>query len=177
MCRLKFDERFYALRYGLQRWVSSPSTEIADDLLQARVGVEQRWQTKRGPPGRERIVDWMVLDVEGIYFPDANRDNFGQEFGLIDYDYRWHIGDRFSILSDGFADFFGDGLRTVSVGALMSRPQVGSLYVGYRTVDGPFNSNILQHGIHLPNERKVGSLAPRRRSTWELPATSVNRFP
>src|SRR5262249_1391286 len=28
----KFDPRFYALRYGLQSWVTSPSTEIADDL-------------------------------------------------------------------------------------------------------------------------------------------------
>ncbi|MCA9258558.1 MAG: hypothetical protein KDA61_05135, partial [Planctomycetales bacterium] len=109
----KFDPRFYAVRSGLQGWVTSPSLEIVDDQTAVRTGVRQRWQTKRGGLGRQHIVDWLTLDMNATWFPEANRDNFGQEFGLVDYDLRWHVGDRFSIVSDGAADFFGNGLRTV----------------------------------------------------------------
>ena len=44
----KFDPRFYALRSGLQGWVTSPSAEIADDLATLRAGMRHRLQTKRG---------------------------------------------------------------------------------------------------------------------------------
>ncbi len=47
----RFDPRSYALRQGMQRMVTNPSEVIADDLMQARLGLHQRWQTKRGLPG------------------------------------------------------------------------------------------------------------------------------
>jgi len=139
----KFDERIVALRSGLQGWVTSPATEVADDMLLARLGLSQRWQTKRGLPGQQRIVDWIVFDLQATVYPNANRDNFGQEVGLIDYDFRWHIGDRVTLLSDGFADVFGTGLKTASIGGVLSRPELGSLFVGFRTIEGPVHSNAL----------------------------------
>ena len=156
---LRFDERFYAHRFGLQGWVTSPSTEIADDLTLVRTAVRQRWQTKRGMPGRERMVDWIVLDVEGSFFPDANRDNFGQDIGMLNYDFRWHLGDRLAILSDGYADLFTDGLKTFSVGGLISRPGQGRMYLGFRSIEGPITSNILN-----------GSLSYRMSEKWILTA-------
>ena len=140
---LRYDERYYALRSGMQNSVTAPSTEIADDLAVGRVGLRQRWQTKRGLPGRQRIVDWITFDVQASLFPNANRDNFGQELGLVDYDVRWHLGDRVTLLSDGAFDFFGDGLRTASLGAFISRPEIGSAHVGFRTIEGPFSANVL----------------------------------
>jgi hypothetical protein len=154
---LKYDERYYALRTGMQSWVTAPSMEIADDLTLAKFAVRQRWQTKRGLPGQERIVDWIVLDVEGFFFPDADENNFGQEWGLFDYDFRWHIGDRLTLLSDGFADFFGQGLRTVTAGALITRPERGSVYGGIRSIEGPISSNIL-----------LGSVSYRMSEKWIL---------
>ncbi len=139
----KFNAARYALRSGLQGWVTSPSAEIADDLMALRMGVRQRWQTKRGPAGNQHIVDWLTLDMNGTYFPDANRDNFGQELGLLDYDMRWHLGDRFTIVSDGAADVFGDGLKTVSGGVLINRPTRGNGYVGVRSITGPITSNVV----------------------------------
>ena len=32
-----------------------------------RLAARQRWQTKRGIPGRERIVDWITLDVDARF--------------------------------------------------------------------------------------------------------------
>ncbi|MBC8352603.1 MAG: hypothetical protein H8E66_11475 [Planctomycetes bacterium] len=162
---LKFDERYFALRSGMQSWVTAPSTEIADDLMKVKLGVRQRWQTKRGMPGQERIVDWIVLDIEGSYFPKADRDNFGQELGLLDYDFRWHIGDRVTLMSDGFADLFGDGLRTFSLGGVVTRPSKGSVYLGVRSIEGPISSNIIS-----------GSVSYRMSEKWILTGSAAVDF-
>jgi len=139
----RFDPRFYGVRTGLQSWVTSPSTEVAEDLTVLRMGMRQRWQTKRGQPGQRRIIDWITLDTNAVWFPQADRDNFGADFGLADYDFRWHLGDRLTLVSDGSADFFSDGLRTVSVGGLITRPPRGSAYLGLQSFTGPFSSNVL----------------------------------
>ena len=88
---------------------SASPTEIADDLMEFRMGLNQRWQTKRGLAGQQRIIDWIVLDIGAVLFPDSARDNFGEALGLVDYDFRWHVGDRLTLLSDGFFDVFDRG--------------------------------------------------------------------
>jgi lipopolysaccharide export system protein LptA len=140
---LQFDERYFALRSGMQRFVTAPSMEIADDLALIRFGARQRWQTKRGLTGRERIVDWITLDTHTTLFPNSNRDNFGSSLGLFDYDFNWYVGDRFAIVSDGFLDFFSQGLRTVSLGGRYGRPEVGTLNLKYRMIEGPISSNLV----------------------------------
>lgn len=158
----RFQDRHYALRSAMQRWVTSPSLEIADDLLWTRLGVRQRWQTKRGAPGQERIVDWIAFDVDGVLFPEDERDNFGQPFGLLNYDFRWHLGDRLTLLSDGFVDFFDDGLQTYMVGTQITRPERGNLFLGYRWIEGPVSSQLLQ-----------GSVAYRMTEKWILAAGAI----
>jgi hypothetical protein len=139
----KFDERYYAIRSGLQNWVSSPSTEIADDLMAIRLGANQRWQTKRGPPSDRRIIDWITLDTNMTFYPEATRDNFGSTVGLLDYNFRWHVGDRLTMVSSGIFDFFDEGQKTVSVGGFLTRPPRGSLYAGFTVMEGPIDSKIL----------------------------------
>ena len=140
---LPYDERYFALRSGLQSHVTSPSMEIADDLSLVKLGVRQRWQTKRGLAGEERVIDWITLDAQTTLFPAAVRDNNGADFGLFDYDFAWHVGDRLSLVSDGYLDFFSQGLRTASFGANVGRPEIGNVYLGYRMIEGPISSNIL----------------------------------
>ena len=60
---LQFDPRFYALRRGMDEWVTGP-TEIAGDQTVIRLDADQRWQTKRGPPGDQHIIDWITLDTQ-----------------------------------------------------------------------------------------------------------------
>ena len=160
----KFDPRQFALRSGMQSWVTGP-TEIADDLAVFNASVRQRLQTKRGLPGRERVVDWITLDIGATLFPDADRDNFGSEVGLINYDFRWFIGDRFTLLSDGYADMFGDGLQEYTVGALISRPEFGNAYLGFRNIDGPFSSSVL-----------TGSVSYRMSEKWIVTASGSFDF-
>ena len=143
----RFDDRFYAVRSGIQNWVASPTTEMADDLLSLRTGVRQRWQTKRGLPGQEQVIDWIVLDVHGTVLPKQGRDNFGETLGLLDYDFRWHVGDRFTLLSDGYADFFNNGLVKITFGGFLTRPGRGSVYLGLRSLDGPVNTKVVVTSI------------------------------
>ena len=157
---LRFDERHFAFRSGMQSWVTAHSAEVADDLMLLRMGARQRWQTKRGLPGQQRIVDWMTLDVEGSLFPKDDRDNFGEVIGMLNYDWRWHLGDRLTLMSDGFADTFGDGLKMFTVGGYISRPERGSLFAGFRSISGPIDSNVLNVALNYRmSEKWIGTVA------------------
>lgn len=162
---LMFDERYFALRSGLQRYVSAPSAEIADDLMLVKMGINQRWQTKRGTPGQEHVIDWITFDVAAHYFPKSDRDNFGEDFGMIDYDFRWHIGDRLALLSDGYFDTFQDGLNTAAIGLAANRPEVGDVYLGLRAIDGPITSQTLNARI---NYRMSHKWIFRASSSWDF---------
>ncbi|MGQ9606947.1 MAG: organic solvent tolerance protein OstA [Thermogutta sp.] len=140
---LPFDERTYALRGGMASWVTAPSMEIADDLTLIRLGVEQRWQTKRGQPGARRIIDWVTFDTHFSLFPDSSRDNFGRFVGLWDFDARWFLGDRLTLASGGVFDFFDSGQKLFTLGAYLNRPPRGDLYVGLRVLQGPIDSTVL----------------------------------
>ncbi len=139
----KFDERFYAVRTDMQGWVTAPSMEIANDLDEVRLGIHQRWQTKRGPVDNRHIIDWIEFDTNVTLFPNAPRDNFGSGAGLVDYNFIWHVGDRLTVLSDGIFDFFGQGQKIATLGMFLTRPPRGALYAGLRVLDGPINSNVL----------------------------------
>jgi len=139
----QFDERLYALRYGLGNWVTSPSAEVADRMAMIRFGIEQRWQTKRGMPGQRHIIDWIVFDTHFTLFPEADRDNFGKTVGLLDYNARWHVGDRLTLMTDGIVDFFKDGQKIFHAGANLSRPPRGNFYIGMSVLEGPIRSDVL----------------------------------
>jgi hypothetical protein len=139
----QFESREYAARQGMQRYVSAVSPQIVADQMQSRMGIHQRWQTKRGVPGRERIADVVEFDVDAIYFYNSQRDNFNESVGGINYDFRYHIGDRVTLISDGYYDLFEDGLQATSLGALLSRPGRGDVYVALTSLEGPFSSTLL----------------------------------
>lgn len=137
----KFDPRFYDFRSGIQSYVASPTAEIAGNLQAVQLGMRHRWQTKRGPLGNRRIIDLAVLNVGATYFPNPNRDNFGANWGLVNYDFAYHLGDRLTLQSDGGFDFFYQGMKTWSVGASLNKPPRVNLYLGLRTFSGPFTYN------------------------------------
>lgn len=154
----RFDPRDYAFRHGFQQLIASPSDVIADDLQQLRLGLNQRWQTHRGLPGRERIVDLLQLDLGVMLFPKQDRDNFGESIGPATYDVKYNIGDRVTLLSDGYFDFFDDGLRSVSAGFRTSRPGLGDAYIGLLSLEGPISSTVLRSSLdYRLNEKWIVS--------------------
>jgi hypothetical protein len=125
-----YDPQLYAIR------------RLVDDRIDTRGTIEvlqfdirQRLQTKRGYPGAEHIVDWMVLDLSASYFPAAERDNFGSSFAFLQYDYMWNVGDRTTLVSTGWIDPETDGPRVFTVGMYFNRPDRTNIYVGYREIE------------------------------------------
>jgi hypothetical protein len=121
--------------YAIQRLVDNRiDTEDTIDVLQA--DIRQRWQTKRGYPGMQHIVDWMTLDLSASIFPHSNRDNFGETFGILSYDWVWNIGDRTALVSNGWTDPVTDNApRVFTVGAFFNRPDKTNFYLGYSQID------------------------------------------
>lgn len=145
--RERYQTRDYAFRQGIQKLVASPSDVVAADLQQVRIGLHQRLQTKRGLPGLERIVDLFKLDLDLLIFPDADRDNFGKTLGPATYDMRYQVGDRVSLLSDGYFDFFEGGLRSISAGVRSTRPGMGDVYFGLLSLEGPISSTVFRSNL------------------------------
>jgi len=131
----EFDPRNYAIRTGAGLWVSAPYHELAEDQEVIRLRWRNRLQTKVGPAGNRRIRDWMIWETGVSYFPDADRDNFGENFGLIYGNYRFNVNDRTSLLADGIVDLFENSQDVWSVGVLSQRSTRGSVYLGYRKVE------------------------------------------
>ena len=78
----------------------------------------------------------MLLDLGISYFPNPNRDNFGQNFGLFSGHYVWNVGDRTSVIADSMYDFFEGGQQWWNIGVMSQRSFRGSAYVGVQQIKG-----------------------------------------
>ena len=59
-----FDPQVYAIRKLVDNRI-----DTLDNIDELQLDVRQRWQTKRGFPGDQHIVDWMTLDVSAHLLP------------------------------------------------------------------------------------------------------------
>jgi hypothetical protein len=125
-----YNTQLYALRRLLDNRI-----DTLDAIQELQLDLRQRWQTKRGFPGQEHIVDWMTLDLSASVFPAANRDNFGNALAFLEYDWNWNIGDRTALTSSGWVDPETNGPRFFSIGAYLSRTDRTNLFLGYRQID------------------------------------------
>lgn len=142
---LAVDPRLYALRTGAGFDVTSPYNELIDDQQVVRLALRQRLQTKFGPPDRQKIRDWMTLDLEASYFPDPGRDNFGVPWGLLTARYAWNVSQRTSILANAIYDYYPQAPSMWTVGVLSQRSERGSVYAGLQAIradDGVLDSDI-----------------------------------
>jgi lipopolysaccharide export system protein LptA len=133
----QFEPRFFAVRSGTAAGVTTPYNELVDNMNVLRLGWRQRLQTKVGPINAPRIKNWMTLDLETSFFPDYNRDNFGQPFGLYGARYNWYMGDRTTLTAGALLDSFTNHETIWNVGLMSQRSARGTVYVGIRDIQGP----------------------------------------
>jgi hypothetical protein len=126
--------------YAIRRLLDS-ATDTLDNIEELQLDLRQRWQTKRGYPGNQHIVDFMTLDLSATYFPHDERDNFGSDWAFLQYDWTWNIGDRTALVSTGLVDPVPNGARIFTFGAYLNRPDRTNFYVGFRETD-PLNSQL-----------------------------------
>jgi hypothetical protein len=125
-----FDPQLYAIRSGL-----TTNADTLDDLHVIRLGIDQRFQTKRGFPGREHVIDWITVDVGASLFPEPDRDNFGQLLGLLQYEATWHVGDRTTLVSEGWFDPGDTRARLFTIGVYVDRPDRLQYFLGFRVIE------------------------------------------
>jgi len=139
-------------QYAIRRLVDN-RIDTLDTLQIVQLGLSQRLQTKRGFPGSQHIVDWMALDLSASAFPEHERDNFGQTWGFLEYRYQWHVGDRMSITSNGWADPIENGARYANFGLNFNRPDGTNFFIRYSHTD-PLESRALSGTINYQLNHK-----------------------
>ena len=122
--------------FGAAASVTAPYNELVDNMNVLRLGWRHRLQTKVGPVNAPRIKNWMTLDLETSFFPDYNRDNFGEPFGLYAGRYNWYVGDRTTLTAGTLFDTFTNPERLWNSGSSSQRSTRGSVYVGIRDIQG-----------------------------------------
>ena len=153
----QYDPRFLTLRRAISPIAGT--NDIQGTIQTAKFGIHQRLQTHRGREGNRRVIDWMVLDVTSTYFPDATRDNFAKPWGQTQYNYEWFLGDRTSIVSNGWFEFWDVqgspilisnprqtnnpfGLDVINTGISINRPPRSNVYAGYSIINsGPISTS------------------------------------
>jgi len=144
-----FDTRSFAVRNGVGLGLTSPWHELVADQQTLKMAWRHRLQTKTGAPGREQIRNWMTLDLQATWFPRADRDNFGEDFGLLAAAYRWHVSDRTTLLADAYLDLFDEAPQMWNLGLLNQRSDRGTLFANLRSIQGGgLDSEILAAGFH-----------------------------
>jgi hypothetical protein len=107
--------------------------DTQDSIQEVQMSIDQRWQTKRGYPGAEHIVDWMTLDLSATYFPDPQQ-NFEHPWAFLEYNWIWNLGDRTALVSNGWVDPFENGGRLFNVGVFFNRTDRTNFYLGYTSI-------------------------------------------
>jgi hypothetical protein len=110
------------------------------------IGLYQRLQTKRGPPGRRRTVDWMRLNVVAGFYHSAQptlpadgrfflyRPEHSLDRDHINAEYYWHVSDATTVLADTNWDWDSGSFRRINAGLAVRRDPRLSYYVGLRSV-------------------------------------------
>lgn len=123
-----------------------------NDVSAAQIALRQRWQTKRGGPGRWRNVDFLSLNVEGNFFlnqPPADVLNPTGFRGLffptapetsvprnsVNADSTWRVSDTTAILADMSMNLDQVNLATGAIGLAVSRGDRVSYFLGLRYID------------------------------------------
>jgi hypothetical protein len=118
------------------------SVDTRDTIEVLQTDLRQRWQTKRGFPGQEHVIDYLTLDLSASFFPHPDRDNFGKNVAFLEYDTTWNVGDRTALVSSGWYDPIDNGARVFTIGAQLNRTDRTAFFVGYRLID-PIDSRAL----------------------------------
>ncbi len=139
--------------------------EDIDDFGGAVLGLRQRFQTKRGGPGRWRSVDWITLDIEAGFFNDAQsgerthgdfiahrpEDSISSNFLSVDFQYR--LSDTTVFVYDGVYDWNRNNVGTSNVSIAVEREPRLAYFVGWRYIHDT-GSNLIGGGANYKLNEK-----------------------
>jgi lipopolysaccharide assembly outer membrane protein LptD (OstA) len=145
-----------------------PIDEV-NDVSALQLALHQRWQTKRGGPGRWRSVDVFSLNVEANFFNNAPPDSElspvafrGLYFSSmpeasvprnsINSDATWRVSDTTAILADAQYSLDDSTLATASIGLAASRGDRLGYFIGIRYIDSGTFAPQAADGTFIPKD-------------------------
>ena len=123
------------------------------------MALRQRWQTKRGGPGKWRSVDFLTWNLEANFFSNEPDQQFLRPEGFrglffssmpetsvprdsLNSEEIWRISDSTVIMADQQYSLVTSDLATASVGIAARRGERITYYIGNRYIN-ELNSNIV----------------------------------
>ena len=141
------------------------------------VGLRQRWQTRRGPPGDKRTVDWVTLDIEyaGFVNEDGAFDPYRRFPRTNGYFYTsrpeesltsdylrlattWQASDQALVSYEAKLDMDGFQLATSTLALTVQRTPRFSWFIGHEYV-GEINMHLFGYGMNY-------RLSPKYTVAW-----------
>ncbi len=167
--------------------------EDIDAVSGATFGVRQRWQTKRGAPGRERTVDVLTIDIEAGFFSNAQGDERTNGYvsmtrpeesitsNYVSTRFNWRMGDTTYLLGDASYDIDGGDIDIANLSLAVERSPRFSYFLGWRMI-GETDSNLIGFGgKYKASEKHRFAVAQYtdidRGSTERFDITYVRKFP
>lgn len=129
-----------------------------NDISAVSLSLNQRWQTKRGGPGRWRSVDVFTLNLQANFYANKPKDELLTPLrfrGLfydslpeasiprnsINADFTWRVSDTTAVLGDAQYNTDDRDLATASIGIAARRDHRLAYFLGTRYIR-EFDSNI-----------------------------------
>lgn len=139
-------------------YVFDRQIDAINDISAMQLALHQRWQTKRGGPGRWRSVDLFTWNVEGNFFANQPPDALLEPLGFrglyfpslpetsiprngVNTDFTWRISDTTALLGDSAYNLDESQWATASLGLAVRRDPRLSYYIGTRYIN-ELDSNI-----------------------------------
>ena len=106
--------------------------------------VYNRLQTKRGPAGNQRVVDWMRFNVRGAYFsnPEERDSGHGELYAAnpeysrarnyVAAEWLWNISDSMTMLADASFDTDQGRCDIMNIGLSVRRDPRLTYFAGFR---------------------------------------------
>jgi hypothetical protein len=140
-----------------------------NDISAVQIALHQRWQTKRGGPGRWRSVDFFTLNVEANFFANKPPDDqlapatfrglyytslpeASLPRNSINADATWRVSDTTAILSDVQYNMDKSKLATASIGLAAARDTRLGYFIGLRYIDSGEYTPITAAGTPLAKD-------------------------
>ena len=145
------------------------SIDEINDITAIQLALHQRWQTKRGGPGRWRSVDFFSLNVEANFFMNKPPDSelaptafrglyFSSEpeaslpRNSINSDAIWRVSDTTAILADAQYNIDKSTLASASIGMAAARDTRLAYFVGLRYIDSGQYAPLTGGGTFIPKD-------------------------
>ena len=132
-------------------YIYDPRVDALNDVQAAQIAVRQRWQTKRGGPGKWRSVDFITLDLYANLFANqpAARYRGPEDFRSVflpsepeysiprntaNADATWRVSDTTAVLAGLVQNLDYGKLATANLGVAVIRGDRLSYYLGTRYI-------------------------------------------